>query len=124
MAGVVGPADEAGAATIGISTAAARIADAVAKPVAGRAGGDAGAVGADIGSAALAARGAGAADRYAIAWCGNTGPILAHLVRTTTRHSGAAAAKATGIAATGAERVSLRARLFSIRTGGQTPIKG
>ena len=58
VADMVGSANETAIAAIGIGTAAARVANPVAEPVARRAFSDAGAVGTDIGSTALAARGA------------------------------------------------------------------
>jgi hypothetical protein len=124
VADMVGSADIADVTAIGINTAAARVAGPIAQPAASRTGGDASAVGTDIGSTTIATGRAGAADRRATAWDDDAVPIQARLLRTTASHRRATAAQATRIAATGAQRHSPRSRLIGRSAGGYALITG
>mgnify|MGYP006994441232 FL=1 len=115
---MVGPAHLATTAAVDVSTASAGITDAAAETIAGRALGDAGAVGADIRGAALTGAGTGAADRFTIDWDGYAGASLAHLIRGAARDRGAATAQASGVPSAGTERVGVCARLIRSGAGG------
>jgi hypothetical protein len=112
MADMIGAADEAEGAAIGIVTAAAGVANPIAEPVARRAVSDASAVGTDIGSTTLARATAGAADRHAAPWGNNAGSILAGLVSSAAGDGPATSAQATFVAAAGPQRFASRPRLI------------
>ncbi len=124
VAGMVGAADEADIAAIGIGAAAARVADPVAEPVAGGTVGDTGAIGTDIGGTAVAARRAGSTERRTASGGDGTGSIQAGLVRTTAGHRGSVATQAAFVATAGAQGLAPRPRLVRRGTGGLALVPG